>query len=308
MNATVCTGELAGIVGGELVLGSLPPLGGRLEPVSRIVTDLSQLGEGDVFWALNPDVPADWAFASHALGVISSRPVEPWAGRFAIHVQDNGQALARVADWAVRMQPGNRIFVIENEPTTSSLIHQFLSTRLVGQLHCGATWPLDLLGVSSASDFIVVAINDSFLKINGLSDQSHLCSSDILVISSLANHEWETRDPFHKIVADEVSQLPSCSWLILNGDEAATFTLASQANARVMFCGEKAHCSVRAQSVCQTESGVRFELDNQAICHRGSNSTADLLAAIAVAQAINWTDAEICDAMNGLESQFASQL
>src|SRR5262245_34413055 len=95
----LCIEELHRIVGGEVRLGLMPPLAGTLEPLRRVVVDSSRARPGDVYWALvGPDYDgaqtAEEAFTRGALGVVvSSRSVEPWAGKFVLRVPDANQAL-----------------------------------------------------------------------------------------------------------------------------------------------------------------------------------------------------------------------
>jgi hypothetical protein len=99
----LCIGELAEITGGQLTLGSLPPLAGTFEPVRRVVVDSREVKAGDVFWGLvgeNYDGArrAEDAFMRGALGVVvCGRHVEPWAGRFSLRVADANLALLHLS-------------------------------------------------------------------------------------------------------------------------------------------------------------------------------------------------------------------
>ena len=285
MTDPVSASELADIVAGELTLASLPPIGGMWEPVQRMVTDLADVSDGDVFWGIHPEsqVPPEWAYASGALGVICDRPVEPWAGRFAIQIDDTQQCLSRLTDFAIQRQLGTRVFVIEHQQKTSQVIHQLLATKMTGEQFHGSSWPFDLLGSSAASDFIVAAINDSFLQINALAPQSHLCSSDILVISSLANDTWQMSDSLREFVVNETHQLTERNWLIFNSTNELTQQL-SQSEARVVECQE----------------------NDQGILPRGTDES-DIQLACGVAQACNWSDEEIRNGLSALANGFAKQ-
>ena len=46
----VCLRDITEIIGGELQLGSLPPLDGEMQSVDRIVTDSRLVQPGDVYW------------------------------------------------------------------------------------------------------------------------------------------------------------------------------------------------------------------------------------------------------------------
>lgn len=94
MNPGLSIGELAEITGGLLQLAQMPPLGGPYEPISQIQTDLQHVQPGDVFWTgasgpLGDEMHAEQALMRGALGVVvSDRFIEPWAGRFSLHLDD----------------------------------------------------------------------------------------------------------------------------------------------------------------------------------------------------------------------------
>lgn len=101
----MCIGDLAKVVGGTLTLASLPPLAGLFEPVRRVVVDSRSVQAGDVFWGVvsapyDGSRLAEDAFMRGALGVVvAGRHVEPWAGRFALEVDDANAALVRLAQY-----------------------------------------------------------------------------------------------------------------------------------------------------------------------------------------------------------------
>ena len=120
MKLEITIGELAQLVGGELQMASMPPLGGKHEPAGRVVGRLSQVQPGDVFAAAEDvDCAVEEAYARGASGVIVERlPMVPWAGRYVIRVAD-----AEVA-WRTIQAYGQQITAC---PTT----HQYPA--------CGAT-------------------------------------------------------------------------------------------------------------------------------------------------------------------------
>ncbi len=116
------SGKLARAIRGSLNLGGMPPLGGEMQPVRRVIIDSRTARPGDVFF----DVPAirasgegcwpEEAFARGAAGVVSSvRNLEPWAGAFAIHVDDPQLALLRLARRARSQWQGPVISIIAPE-------------------------------------------------------------------------------------------------------------------------------------------------------------------------------------------------
>lgn len=98
----LCISELSDIVEGDVRLGAMPPLAGVLEPIGRIVVDVHQVGNRDVFWSLKSHREqngflADEAYLRGASGVVlQARGTEPWAGKFCVTVSDSVAALHRL--------------------------------------------------------------------------------------------------------------------------------------------------------------------------------------------------------------------
>lgn len=96
--------ELQRVTGGELQLGLMPPFAGKLEPIRRAIVDSTAARPGDVFWAIAaPGYDgaryAEEAFTRGALGVVvSTRHVEPWAGKFTLRVTDANAALSKLIE------------------------------------------------------------------------------------------------------------------------------------------------------------------------------------------------------------------
>ncbi len=91
----LCLIDLANLTGGRLQLAAMPPLDGVLARFGRIVLSPDQIAEGDVFWQVTAR-PGDieTAFFRGAFGVVvSGRSIEPWPGRFCLHVNDPITAL-----------------------------------------------------------------------------------------------------------------------------------------------------------------------------------------------------------------------
>lgn len=132
----LCIGDLAEIIGGHLLLGSLPPLAGPYEPVRRVVVESREVGPGDVYWGLTtPGYDgshlAEDALLRGALGVIvSGRHVEPWAGRFTILVPDANRALIELAQCLPARRSRSRI-AGEHAPTSTQLVQRLLAGERV---------------------------------------------------------------------------------------------------------------------------------------------------------------------------------
>ena len=192
----LCLSDLASIVGGRLRLGAMPPLGGSLEPVGRIVTDSQQLKPGDVYWGL--DAPgrhgadfAEQAFSRGAMGVVvAGRHVEPWAGKFTIQVQDANGALWQLARWARQRFAGKVIAVAGSagKTTTSGMIDTVLRQRLTGSVrastsdqHAGVM--LSLLDLDRRDQYAVIELDGQ--RPGEIESLAHLCCPHIGVITCL---------------------------------------------------------------------------------------------------------------------------
>jgi UDP-N-acetylmuramyl pentapeptide synthase len=128
----LCIGDLAEIIGGQLVLASLPPLAGPYEPVRRIVVESREIRAGDVYWGLTaPGYDgshlAEDALLRGAFGVVTSgRRIEPWAGRFSILVPDANRALAELAQCLPQGRRRSRI-ARDRVSTSTQLVQRMLA-------------------------------------------------------------------------------------------------------------------------------------------------------------------------------------
>ena len=100
--------RLAAAIGGELRLASLPPVDGAATLSSRIVFAPEAVQGGVIFWDLSAPFSRslrhpEEIFLSGAIGMISARQIEPWAGGFAIHIVDHHRAMV-IAQQVARQQ------------------------------------------------------------------------------------------------------------------------------------------------------------------------------------------------------------
>ena len=106
--------DLATFTGGHLRLGVLPPLGGVLEPIGRVQTELNALQEGDIYWQCGSPADVHAAYACGALGVVhEGERIEPWAGRFALQVRSAQRALQLAAMRSRRQYGGCLVAVVD---------------------------------------------------------------------------------------------------------------------------------------------------------------------------------------------------
>jgi len=193
--------DIAGIAGGVVKLGDLPPLGGELEPVGRIVVDSRDVQHGDLFWAMpGGAVYAEDAFARGALGVVTTgRHVEPWAGKFSILVDDTKWSLWQLAAAMRRSFQGEVIAVAgDDRASTRMLVDQALALVLPG-----AAPPASSRGngqaVAASLTMTAMHEDDGFctLEVNGgsgpqLRSTVHMSQPGIVVLTSYCAEAIET--------------------------------------------------------------------------------------------------------------------
>lgn len=131
--SAICIRQLNEVFNGQLRFGSMPPLGGALEPIGRIIPENVSIQKGDVVafgGTLNSDRAhcVEEAFAQGALGVLANRPVVPWDGCFSVQVVKVREAIVRFADWQRRRCLGPVVAIVDDAVDSRALkeIDQFV--------------------------------------------------------------------------------------------------------------------------------------------------------------------------------------
>ncbi len=308
----LCIQELAEITGGRLRLGSLPPLGGEMEPVGRVAVDLRDVLPGDVFWPLETGEydnagRAEEAFARGAMGVLAGhRNVEPWAGKFSIGVEDTRWALWQLAAWSRRQFFGQVIAVVDDlgRTTTRRMIDTVLGVRFDGTSPGQKTndrlgVPLSLLSLDEMHDYGIFEYSSS--QAVGIYAVSHLCRPDITVINRLAAGQSAGQD--NEAEFRELAILKSVSrdgWAVLNGDVPRLGDLARETESRVVLVGRKPHCDVFASDVCSQSGELSFVVDGARfrVPVEGRHHLHSALAAYTVGRIMNLSPDEIAEGLS----------
>lgn len=100
---SLCIQDLVNVTGGTLRMGMMPPLGGTMAPIGRLVREKNQIQMGDaVFATVGGTTSGTDAQSSHkcanelfflgACGVISEESVCPWDGKFSLQVHDTTES------------------------------------------------------------------------------------------------------------------------------------------------------------------------------------------------------------------------
>lgn len=282
--------QLAEIVDGQLALGAMPPLGGGLEPIGRIVTCSEEVEPGSVFWATQTDEDGALesvmeAMLQAAQGVVTpGRYVEPWAGRFCICVEDGSKALADLAGWARRQFTGPVVGVCSGAIETGAepCLTELLLGKVLDDASHGAVrrdahaMALSMLRWSDDSDCAI--LNLSSLSASEISKISHLCSPEIIAINSLhkTNQRSSTRDQqaFAETQSRFLQSLPRSAILVLNGDDQELRGMASTRSIETIVIGCESDSDVTAGNVdCRGNrlsfdvEGVRFEFPGWELRH-----------------------------------------
>ena len=303
-------GELADIVGGRLRLGSMPPLGGALEPVGRLSVDSTAVRPGEVYWALPTDCneacAAEAALARGAAGVIvAGRRVEPWAGTFSIEVDDTKWALWQLGR-AVRAKLLGQVVAVVGElgkTTTAQMIDAVLAERFCGgsvadtqrhaeSQHIGLA--LELAALDEEHDYTICELHGNCTS--ELSSQAQLCRPQIAVVTSPTEGRKQADT---QRFADLLASLPEDGWAVLNGDDPCHRRLAAACKANTMWVGRGAHCDIVASDVRATGGELSFLVDGVRLRLPvwGRHQLSAALAACAVARIMGMPWEQIAQSM-----------
>lgn len=115
--------DFADLIGGELRLGTLPPVGGELEPLGRFCFELPRLQTGDLYCSLNDrhGLASDEAFQFGAMGIVSPLvSIEPWPGCYVIFTREPAAAYDAIIAAMPAIVGGGRSDEEEADKTTSN--------------------------------------------------------------------------------------------------------------------------------------------------------------------------------------------
>lgn len=136
---SVSVDDLAKATRGQLRLAVMPPIDGAFTCLNRSVGHSSQVRPGDLYWdfssASRRNSLVEEAFARGARGVVSQRTVEPWAGSFALKVDDVSLAVEQGVRLASQRFGGMLLGVLGpcGKTVVGELIHQVLGPSFRGQ-------------------------------------------------------------------------------------------------------------------------------------------------------------------------------
>ena len=308
-----CLEELAEIVGGELRLASMPPLGGDCEPVDRVVFDAYQAGPRDVFWETpttngSSRPRAEQAFSRGALAAIVQRGgVEPWAGRCVIEVCDARQSLWQLASWMREHYTGKIVAVAGR--LGKSTAHAMIAHVL--RQHLASVTPVDdesdcpaleaLIQLQSQPDCGLVELP------GGASDQAaslaQLARPHVLVL--LGNDRpgstpWqEAAPPTDECWESLLDSLADDGVAIVDGDDPALCRAAAERRQQTVLVGRGSHCDLIVRDVDGGGDGLSLQVDGVRLRVPvwGRHHVAAASSALAVCRALRVSDRRIAAAL-----------
>lgn len=303
------------ITGGRLQLGAMPPLGGELEPLGRVVVDCQQVRPGDVYWSLDrgagDDAFPEEAFARSALGVVTAgRRVEPWAGKFAIQVEDSRAALRQLVR-AVRCRFTGFVVAVAGhtgKTTTAAWIEAALAARGPGfrpDASSSAKFdPRTLLELTAEHRFGVFEMSADVPV--EFTEQAQWISPHGAVLVNAAD-AWDD-SPDVARAADQIQALrdalPSHGTLVVNGDDEVLARALPRSSDQILRIGRSTRCDWSASHIKLSDGWLGFVVDGTQLCVRaaGRHQLIPALAAYAVGRLAGIPAAELARRLADVES------
>ncbi|MCC7085547.1 MAG: UDP-N-acetylmuramoyl-tripeptide--D-alanyl-D-alanine ligase [Pirellulales bacterium] len=305
--------QLCQITGGQLRMAVMPPRHGETSQVGPIVTDSRRVQADMVFWGL-PGAKFDGAcFAEDALMrgasgvVVSGRSVEPWAGRWALRVEDSLRSLWTLATWHRREFAGRMIAVTGSvgKTTTRLMIDAVLGSKYSGitspknyNNHVGL--PLSLLRLERDHAYAAVELGAN--GPNEIDKLAQLCRPHIGVVTRIAEAHlggFGSQQALAEAKTDLIAALPQDGLAVLNGDDAWLRRLAHRTAAKITWVGREGDCQVVAHDIRARGGVLQFCVEHQRfrVPVWGRHHLTGALAAIAIGLEFGMSHGEIAAAL-----------
>lgn len=295
MKSNFCIRDLVEITGGRLQLGAMPPLGGELQPLGRVVVDCREIRPGDVYWSLERDnldagLPEE-AFARAALGVVTAgRRVEPWAGKFAIQVDDSQAALKQLVR-AVRSRFQGFLVAVTGhtgKTTTAAWIESALAARGLGyrvDSNGASTFdPRTLLELTPEHRFGIFELTDDAPQ--SFAEQARWLAPHAAVLLSA---DTGVISPLDQKVATERIQtlrdaLPTDGTIVVNGDDELLARVLPRFCPQILRVGRGSRCEWAASDIRLADGWLDFVVEGTPLRVRaaGRHALHSALAAFAL--------------------------
>src|SRR5262245_18466404 len=295
----------------------MPPRDGDLAHVGPIVTDSRRVQADTVFWGLKGARFDGACFAEDALVrgaagvVVAGREIEPWAGRWALAVDDGLAALWKLAAW-YRQQFAGQVVAITGsvgKTTTRLMIDSVLRSKFTGTTspknfnnHVGV--PLSLIRLEREHRYAAVELGAS--AVGEIAKLAELCRPQIGVITRIGESDLGGFGSQQKVADAKGELLTALSQggvAVLNGDDPWLRQVASRTAQQIVWVGRGPECDLTAIDVRYSEGLLRFRVDAQRYCVPvwGRHHLTSALAAIAVGLEFGMTRGEIAAALAGFQ-------
>lgn len=302
--------DLARACGGRLTLGAMPPVGGELEPVGRLVADLQELQPGDVYWELGGTRRpfAEEAFARGACGVVvSGRHVEPWAGKFTIEVSCPQEALRRTAI-AARESFSGSVVAVAGSTMRAETMQMLQGVCSAPRAFAGSAAKVDpfipaMMELINADCFGDTVLCECPAKsLSEIFQQSTLCRPRFAVINSLANSDTVAAiagKSSAEWLEKTLDQLPPDGGLILNGDDHELRRIACGQHPRVLKVGRSPDCDWVASEVAWRNGLLSFVVEGEPIrlAVWGRHYLPAAMAAFAIGRLLGQSTSVVAEAL-----------
>ena len=310
--------DLHELLGGKLRLGAMPPCDGDTTLVGPIVVDSREVESDEVFWGLvgsrfNGAHFAEEAFVRGAAGVVvSGRRVEPWAGRWALEVEDAQKSMWELAAWSRGQFKAPLVAVTGSVGKTSTrrMIDTVLGYRLSGPQrpkHCNnhVGVPLGLLGLEKWHQYGLVEL--SATRPGEIARVARLARPQIGVITNIGLASpagFSSSEAVAHAHAELLAELPQGGTAILNADDPLLRRAGVRWAGRTIWIGRGADCDLTAVEVVSADGHLCFRVDDQPfdIPVWGRHHVTAALAAIAVGRTFGLDLREIATALAGFRS------
>ena len=291
----------------------MPPCDGDTTLVGPIVTDSRVVEPEEVFWGLegprfNGAHFAEEAFIRGAAGVVATgRRVEPWAGRWALQVDDSRQALWKLAAWC-RSQYGGPLVAVTGsvgKTTTRQMIDTVLKHRLAGAVsprnyNNDVGVPLSLLRLERWHKYGVIELAAS--APGEIGRLARLVQPSIGVITKIGEAHlggFGSEAIIAAAKAELLAELPMHGQAVLNADDPWMRRIANRSSAKNIWVGRAADADIMGTDIASHNGRLCFQVEGQSfdVPVWGRHHLTAALSAIAVGQLFEMDLDEIATAL-----------
>lgn len=278
------------------------------EKFERVSIDSRTLRPGDLFWAIVGDKHDGHNYLDdvHRKSAVAA-VVHDSSARLTdipvILVDDTLLAFWDFAEW-YRQQFDSLVVAVTGsvgKTTTRSMLHATLSARFngiqsIGNFNNQYGVPLSLLQLGPAQEFAVLEVAAS--RREEIADLASIIHPEVGVITAIAPTHLDTFGTIENIARTKgelLEAIPESGFAVLNGDDDLIRELASRANCRVIFVGERRGNDLVAEWVKVENGWLRFSIDRSEfdIPVIGRHHLTAAMVSVAVGREVDMTDEEI---------------